>query len=383
MLTVYCAGGSIDRKSNPDQNNRRVTSKYLLKEHRSRRRMTSPVRANRYEASCVECGLTVAPEAGVLLRSRSGSWVVYHPHHAPEAGPGGVTADVSAMRPNQRDGDCEVCGVLVPAGHGVLMFTQFGGWEVYHREHVREPSPPPRGTHTGWHRRHLMAVDIATTGNRYTVDRIIGAAVHTTDGTSRYWLIDPGPGPLSVTPHKTHGITLEKAHAEGVPASEALDELATVLADHLMTKEPLVAWHAPFVLTTLEVELLRHGLISLADRTPNGPSPICDPLVLDRHADPFRSGGRALKTVTAWYGVPHRPGHPCHDAEAALVLAYIIGACYPPIGRLSRPALHREQVRWHQEQVQNAEALNRNGEREPHWPLGTVKLLPWQDHGDE
>ncbi|MFE1958934.1 3'-5' exonuclease [Streptomyces sp. NPDC059479] len=288
------------------------------------------------------------------------------------------------MRKNQRDGECEVCGELVPAGLGVLLSTPYGGWEVCHPDHVRDPAPPPRGTHPGWYRRRLMAVDIATTGNRYGIDRILGAAVRSTDGTNRNWLIDPGPGPLSVAPRKHHGITVEQARAEGIPAAQALDELATVLAGHLTTKEPLIAWHAPFVLTTLEAELLRHGLASLADRVPHGLSPICDPLVLDRHADPFRSGGRALETVTEWYGIPHgHPGRPHHDAEAALVLAYTIGACYPPVGRLSRPALHREQVRWYEQYAEEAEARNPGVGRDRQWPLGTVEGLSWQDHKAE
>ncbi|MFE7330868.1 hypothetical protein ACFU8W_39225 [Streptomyces sp. NPDC057565] len=344
--------------------------------------MTSAVRTNRYEGSCFRCQGTVPPDSGVLLRSRSGSWVVYHPEHAPDQlEPGGVTSDVSAMRTNLREGECEACGVLVPAGLGVLVSTQFGGWEVYHPEHIREAAPPARGRHSGWHRRRLMAVDIATTGNRYGVDRILGAGLRTTDGTGRYWLIDPGPGRLSVAPRKRHGITVEQARAEGRPAAQALNEVANVLASHLATKEPLVAWHTPFVLTTLEAELLRHDLAPLADRVPNGLTPICDPLVLDRHADPFRSGGRALETVTEWYGIVHDcPGDPRSDAEAALVLAYVIGACYPPIGRLSRPALHREQVQWHGQHVQEAEARKPGREKDTHWPLGTVQALPWQDH---
>jgi DNA polymerase-3 subunit epsilon len=145
-----------------------------------------------------------------------------------------------------------------------------------------------------------MALDIATTGNRYGVDRILGAAVRTTDGTNRFWLINPGPGPLSVTPRKKHGISVEYARTHGTPAVQALEDLTTVLVWHLATKEPMVAWYAQFVLTTLESELLRHGLTPLSDRLANGISPICDPLVLDRHAEPFRSGGRALERVAEW-----------------------------------------------------------------------------------
>ncbi|MEU1144428.1 hypothetical protein ACFYO9_11985 [Streptomyces sp. NPDC005863] len=97
-----------------------------------------------------------------------------------------------------------------------------------------------------------MALDIATTGNRYNVDRILGAALRTSDGTEQTWLIDPGPGPLSVTPRKNHGISVEHARARGEPAAQALEELTTTLVGHLVTKEPLVVWHAPFVLTSLE-----------------------------------------------------------------------------------------------------------------------------------
>ncbi|EPH44761.1 hypothetical protein STRAU_2172 [Streptomyces aurantiacus JA 4570] len=161
-----------------------------------------------------------------------------------------------------------------------------------------------------------------------------------------------------------------------------MEELATLLAHHLTAKEPLVAWHAPFVLTTIEAELRRHGLATVSDRAPHGLVPICDPLVLDRHADPFRSGGRALETVAEWYGIPHdSAGDASSDAETALVLARIIGSCFPPVGRLSRPALHREQVSWHETYVRDAEAWRPGRHRDPHWPLSPVEVLPWTDHG--
>ncbi|MFI0976760.1 hypothetical protein ACH4SP_06995 [Streptomyces sp. NPDC021093] len=226
-----------------------------------------------------------------------------------------------------------------------------------------------------------MALDIATTGNRYNVDRILGAALRTSDGTERTWLIDPGPGPLSVTPRKNHGISVEHARTRGEPAAQVLEELTTTLVGHLVTKEPLVVWHAPFVLTSLETELLRHGLAPLSDRLANGLSPICDPLVLDRHAEPFRSGPRSLEAVAEWYGIPHeRPGDPSCDAEAALVLAQVVAACHPAIGRLSRPALHRKQAHWNEQFVQEAEARRPDRNRDRHWPLETVQVLAWEEH---
>ncbi len=53
----------------------------------------------------------------MLLRSVWGGWVTYHPSHAPTPDPEGTTSDTSAMRSNQRDGECETCGSVVPAWH--------------------------------------------------------------------------------------------------------------------------------------------------------------------------------------------------------------------------------------------------------------------------
>lgn len=343
--------------------------------------MSNPERTNRYAARCARCSAEVEAGAGLLLRSAWGQWVTYHPAHAPTPDPDCTTSDPSAQRPNQRDGECEVCGQVVAARNGVLVNNAFGGWDVYHREHVLEAAPPPRLHHPGWHRRRLMALDIATTGNRYGIDRILGAAVCTTDGTQRTWLIDPGPGALSVADRKNHGISVNQARAEGTPAAEALGELATMLTEYLATKEPLVAWYSPFVLTVLETELVRHGLSPLSDRLPGGLSPICDPLVLDRHAEPFRSGRRTLEAVADWYAIPHdRPGDPACDAETSLVLAQVIAACHPAVGRLSRPGLHREQVRWHAQFVQELAARNSSTATDYHWPLETVQVLAWKEH---
>lgn len=274
---------------------------------------------------------------------------------------------------NDYDGPCAVCGAVVPAGSGVLRHGRTGGWEVYHPEHVREPAPPARLDHPGWHRRRLMALDIATTGNRAAVDRILAASVRTSDGLSSDWTLDPGSDPLSLAPGKSHGITIDRARREGVPAARALGEVADLLARHLASGELLVVWFAPHVLTTLHAELLRHGVRPLTERLPAGVAPVCDPLVLDRHADRYRPGRRSLDAVTAWYGVPHpHPGEAASDAEATLALAQVIGASYPSIARLSRPVLHAEQILW------NAE-LSRHRPGTPDWPMTPVEPSEWED----
>lgn len=273
---------------------------------------------------------------------------------------------------NDYDGPCAVCGAVVPAGAGVLRHGPTGGWEVFHPGHVPEPAPPARQDLPGWHRRRLLALDIATTGNRSAVDRILTVAVRGSDGATEDWIMDPGSDVRSSAPGTVRDVAPEPARTEGVPAAIALDEVAALLAGHLAANEILVVWFAPYVLTMLHTELLRHGVPTLTDRLPHGVAPICDPLVLDRHADRYRPGSRSLRALTAWYGIPHaHPGEAASDAAATLELAQVLASSYPAIARLSRPALHTEQIRW------NAEHSRRHPDA-PEWPFATVEPLPWE-----
>ncbi|MFI8521127.1 hypothetical protein ACIGEZ_25405 [Streptomyces sp. NPDC085481] len=294
-------------------------------------------------------------------------------------GPGGRPRE----RVNEYDASCAHCGAPVPAGAGLLRHGA-KGWEVYHPEHAPVPGPPPRGDHPGWHRRRLLALDIAATGNRPAVDRIRSAALRGSDGTAHDWILDPGSDlrsadPASPVVHPGSNIpsvdtsSPVAAGSDGaVPSGRALDELASLVAAHLGSRELLVVWFAPYVLSTLHAELVRHGLAPLTERLPAGVAPVCDPLVLDRHADRYRPGSRSLRSVAAWYGVPHgHPGEPGSDAEASLLVAEAVAASYPPIARLSRPMLHTEQILWYAEQTsRHPDALQ--------WPFATLRPLPWE-----
>lgn len=298
-------------------------------------------------------------------------------------------------RVNEYDASCAHCGGPVPAGTGLLRHGS-KGWEVYHPDHAPEPGPPPRGDHPGWHRRLLLSLDIGSTGHRPAVDRIRSAALRGSDGTARDWVLDVGsdiqpsnPGsnlhglgshlqdPGADAPERGSDLPDIGSRTSGIAShiqdpTAALDELATLVAAHLAARRLLVVWYAPHVLSTLHAELLRHGLAPLTTRLPAGVAPICDPLVLDRHADRYRTGSRSLRSVAAWYGVPHaRPGDPGSDAEAALLLADEIAARHAPLARLSRPALHTEQILWH------AEQMSRHPESAD-WPFTPVRPQPWE-----
>ncbi|NML50734.1 DNA polymerase III subunit epsilon [Streptomyces sp. R302] len=274
-------------------------------------------------------------------------------------------------RANAYDAPCARCGDLVPAGTGLLRHGR-RGWDVYHREHAPAPGPPAAGDHPGWHRRRLLSLDIGSTGNRPERDRITGAAVRGSDGTARDWVLDLG----SDLHHSDVGSKIQHSPPSSPsptsspsPPAQALEELATLLTDHLASRELLVVWYAPHVLSTLHAELLRHSLTPLVDRLPEGGgvAPICDPLVLDRHVDRYRPGGRSLPAVAEWYGVPHeRPGDPASDAEAALLVAGVVAASYPAVARLSRPVLHAEQMIWYAEQMERHPDA-------PAWPFEPVE----------
>ncbi|MEV6329020.1 hypothetical protein [Streptomyces sp. NPDC051909] len=265
-------------------------------------------------------------------------------------------------RVNEYDATCAHCGGPVPAGTGLLRHAA-KGWEVYHPRHAPAPGPPPPTGHPGWHHRPLLSLDITTTGHRFAVDRVLGAALRGSDGREREWVVDAAVGP---SPDRS-----------ALPPARALDEIAGLVTDHLASGELLVVWFAPYVLTTLHAELLRHGLAPLTARLPAGVAPVCDPLVLDRHTDRHRPGRRTLHTVAEWYGIPHpAPGDPASDAAAALALAQSVPASYPSLARLSRPALHTEQILWYAEQT------TRHPDA-PAWPFEEIEPLPWEPPSPE
>lgn len=66
--------------------------------------MNSPIRTKQYAGRCARCGADVPAKAGVLLRTVWGSWVTYHPVHAPTPDPDGTTSDTSAIRPIRETG---------------------------------------------------------------------------------------------------------------------------------------------------------------------------------------------------------------------------------------------------------------------------------------
>ncbi|MDL2081865.1 3'-5' exonuclease [Streptomyces sp. GXMU-J15] len=234
----------------------------------------------------------------------------------------------------------------------------------------------------GWHRELLIGFDLETTGTDPREARIVtGAVIEVRGGRTlghREWLADPGVE-IPADAVAVHGISNERAAAEGRPADQVAGAIADVLVGYWKTGVPVVAYNAAFDLSLLSAELRRHGLPSLRERLGGqDPGPVIDPYTIDRWADRYRRGKRNLEAVCAVYGVPLDTAHDATaDALAAARLACAIADRHPKIAALGPAELHRRQIEWYAEWAADFQNfLRRKGETDAvidgTWPLREV-----------
>ncbi|WP_046468596.1 exonuclease domain-containing protein [Allosalinactinospora lopnorensis] len=247
---------------------------------------------------------------------------------------------------NRYPGTCTTCGADVAVRTGAVL-KEDGRWRTYCSEHEPRPAPPPRGDHPGWHTRPLFGYDCETSSNDPSEAFLVSAALVDASGTARTWLVDPGEREIPAEAISVHGISNEYARSEGIPVEEALQEITETLTGHLLAGDGLVIFNAPFDLGVLSAELRRHGMKPLTEWLSGLPSPVIDPLVIDRGIDPYRRGPRNLAAMCDFYGVELTGAHTAHgDATACLALAREIGARHPGIAGLALSELHDRQVEW-------------------------------------
>ncbi len=231
----------------------------------------------------------------------------------------------------------------------------------------------------GWHRELLIGFDLETTGTDPREARIVtGAVIEVRAGEPtgrREWLADPGV-PIPQDAVAVHGISTERAAAEGRPADQVADAIAGVLTAYWKTGVPVVAYNAAFDLTLLSAELRRHGLPSLRDRLGGAdPAPVIDPYTIDRSVDRYRRGKRNLEAVCTEYGVVLDAAHDATaDALAAARLACAIAVRHPGVAALGPAELHRRQIEWYAAWAADFQAfLRRKGDAsaviDGTWPL--------------
>lgn len=225
----------------------------------------------------------------------------------------------------------------------------------------------------------LMAFDLETTGTDVETDRIVTAAVVRleADGSvsqERTWLVDPGVA-IPEQASAIHGISTERAREHGVSAASAIEEITRAVADGLRSGTPLVVMNARYDLSLLDRECLRYAVRSVSERLGDAPSPVIDPLVIDKHVDKYRRGKRALHALCAHYGVTLDDAHDARaDAVAAARVVRRMGEKHQPVGVMPLEDLHGLQVLAAAEQSRSLQAyLRRTADPaavvEPAWPL--------------
>ncbi|MEW2283098.1 3'-5' exonuclease [Streptomyces sp. NPDC047841] len=231
----------------------------------------------------------------------------------------------------------------------------------------------------GWHQELLIGFDLETTGTDPREARIVtGTVIEVKAGEPmgrREWLADPGVE-IPADAVAVHGVSNERATAEGRPADQVADAIADVLVSYWKTGVPVVAYNAAFDLTLLAAELRRYGLPSLTDRLGGThPAPVIDPYTIDRWVDRYRRGKRNLEAVCAEYGIVLGAAHNATaDALAAARLASAIADRHPKIASLAPVELHRSQIEWYARWAADFQAfLRRKGEADAvvdgSWPL--------------
>ncbi|WP_327294590.1 MULTISPECIES: 3'-5' exonuclease [unclassified Streptomyces] len=216
----------------------------------------------------------------------------------------------------------------------------------------------------GWHRGPLVGFDLETTGTDVETDRIVTAAVVRLDADGviegqRTWLIDPGVA-IPEQAAAIHGISTDHAREHGARAGSAVEEIAHTVAGVLRSGVPLVVMNARYDLSLLDRECRRHGAAPVSERLGTVPSPVIDPLVIDKHVDKYRRGKRALQALCAYYGVALDEAHDASaDAVAAVRVVRRMGELHQPVGAMPLADLHGLQVRAAAEQSASLEAYLR------------------------
>jgi DNA polymerase-3 subunit epsilon len=237
------------------------------------------------------------------------------------------------------------------------------------------PSLSSRASLPEW-TRVVGVFDLETTGVEVSTDRVVTAHVGILDaaGTVRYawdWIADPGVE-IPDTAAAIHGVTTADARSRGRPAAEVVAEVVATLRAVFAAGIPVVAYNAAYDFSLLWHEARRHGVAELV-----APSPVIDPLVVDKAYDRWRRGKRTLQVVAAHYAVQLAAAHTASaDAVAAgrvaQALALRFAARLPP----TAVELHTRQIGWARAQADSlTEYFVRTGRLDRHdrldgaWPV--------------
>lgn len=152
---------------------------------------------------------------------------------------------------------------------------------------------------------------------------------------------------------RIHGITTAHIRERGGDFEKAIAGICGELLATSFARTPIVGANLRFDLTILDsCYRLFSGGSGLREDGWNGL--VVDVMVIDRHKDKFRKGGRKLIDLCRHYGVvlDKRDEHTAKgDAIAALEIAKKQAAKWKDIGGIDIELLHVQQVAWRRQQM--------------------------------
>lgn len=227
-----------------------------------------------------------------------------------------------------------------------------------------------------WHLGRLAGFDTESTGVDVESDRIVTACIVEVGGgtppSPANWLLNPGVD-IPKGASDIHGITTERAKAEGQDAAGGIAQIVAGLTQVVLAGTPIVIMNAPFDLTLLDREARRYGIKTLSD-TVGDDLRVVDPKVIDKALDTYRPGKRTLTDLCRHYQVRLDGAHSADaDAVAACRVSWRLGQKYPKLAALSVDELHEKQIAWHAAWAEDFQAHLRSKGKpdviDGSWPL--------------
>jgi DNA polymerase III subunit epsilon len=233
-----------------------------------------------------------------------------------------------------------------------------------------------------WAKSEVLGFDFETTGvDRFNdvpvsfalVTLVAGELVATSSS-----LVNPGreipAGAIAV-----HGITNERARAEGMPLSRAIELISDAVISASRRGVPLVGMKLDYDLTILDTQCRRFCGEGLLERGWCGP--VLDAVVLDRHHDRYRKGSRTLGALCAHYGVLIENAHDAAaDAVASAQVIIAQAARFKELAEADPYVLHEAQISWHREWAEGYDdwrlgrGLAPMDRRDFIWPVAPAEL---------
>ncbi|WIM68659.1 3'-5' exonuclease [Corynebacterium breve] len=202
----------------------------------------------------------------------------------------------------------------------------------------------------------MLSFDLETTSVNPTEARIVTSAIVSIDGRdveAKETLADPGVE-IPAEAAKIHGITTEKARAEGRPHDEVLQETVDAIKRGWEKGLTLIVFNAPYDLSVLRA--------LTSDFTVTGP--VYDPYLIDRARDRYRKGKRNLTALSEFYGVKLENAHEAtSDAMAAARIAWKqVNKIWPELATMDTDELMEYQaVEYYELQIELRKFLESRG----------------------